>query len=50
MDAHRLFFQKKQNHVTYNIKKDIPYKLLKPPYKYTRTAILLAAHKKPQLL
>ena len=27
-----------------------PLKLLKPPYKYTETAILIAAHKNQQLL
>ena len=41
------YFLVKQNKVTYNIiKKNTQYcwKLLKPPYKYTKTTILLAAN------
>ena len=43
----------KQNQVTYSIiKKKIQYRseLPKPPYKYTKATISLAAHKKQQAL
>ena len=47
-DAHKLFFgEAKPSHINI-IEKNMQYrwKLLKPPYKYTKTTILQAPHKK----